>query len=246
MNWKDAVVLVTGANRGLGRALVQASLDAGAKRVYAGARDPMTLQTIVEHGRGKIVPLAIDITDTASLEVAAAKATDLTMLVNNAGVLASYNVLTSTREQIAQDFGTNVFGMVQATRAFLPALERAGASGGAALVNVLSIASLASVPFLGSYSASKAAAFSITQALRAELSKKGIGVHGVLAGAIDTDMIKHFTIPKNSPDDVAKAIVTGVEQGVEDIAPDPQARDIVAMWMRDPKGLERQQGTMLG
>jgi NAD(P)-dependent dehydrogenase (short-subunit alcohol dehydrogenase family) len=205
MKMNNAVVLVTGANRGLGRALVRASLDAGARRIYAGARDPKQLDAIVGWAPAKIVPLALDITNPGSLEAAAARATDVTMLVNNAGVLASSSVLGSTSEQLAQEFTTNFFGTLAATKAFLPALERAGTAGPAALVNVLSVVSFASMPALGGYSAAKAAAHSITQALRGDLAKKQISVHAVFPGAIDTDMVRAMEMPKTSPEVVATA-----------------------------------------
>jgi NAD(P)-dependent dehydrogenase (short-subunit alcohol dehydrogenase family) len=171
MKIKDSVVVVTGANRGLGAALVQAAVERGARRVYAGARDPKRLEDLARRSPDKVVPLALDITNAASLAEAARLAADATIVINNAGVLASYNVLTSSDDQIAQDFATNFFGTLASTKAFLPALERAGAKGGAALVNVLSVVSLANMPALGAYSASKAAAFSITQALRGDLAK---------------------------------------------------------------------------
>jgi NAD(P)-dependent dehydrogenase (short-subunit alcohol dehydrogenase family) len=246
MKMNNAVVLVTGANRGLGRALVQVILEAGARRVYAGARDPKQLEAIVGAAPDRIVPLAIDITDARSLEAAAARAADITVLVNNAGVLSSYNVLTSSTEQIALDFTTNVFGMLAATKAFLPALERSGAAGEAALVNVLSIVSLASMPLLGGYASAKAAAFSITQALRGELAKKQIRVHAALPGTIDTDMVRGFDTPKTSPEVVAKSIIEGVEQGLEEILPDPMSRDLHAVWKRDPKALEQMFASMTG
>jgi NAD(P)-dependent dehydrogenase (short-subunit alcohol dehydrogenase family) len=240
MKTKDAVVLVTGANRGLGKALVQAALAAGARRVYAGARAPSSLSEVVRQGEGRVVPLRIDLADSASLEAAAASAPDVTLLVNNAGVLASYNVLDSSREQISEDFATNVFGVLEVTKAFLPALERAGAAGSAAIVNVLSVVSLANMPALGGYSASKAAAFSVTQALRGDLAKKGISVHAALPGPIDTDMTRAMEMKKTSPEDVAKAILDGLERGIEDISPDPFADEVLATWKRDPKGVERQ------
>jgi NAD(P)-dependent dehydrogenase (short-subunit alcohol dehydrogenase family) len=243
MKMNDAVVLVTGANRGLGRELVLASLQAGARRVYAGARDPQQLAALVRHAPDRIVPLTLDITDARSLEAAAIRAPDVSVLFNNAGVLASYNVLTSSAQDIAQDFTTNVFGTLAATKAFLPALERAG---NAALVNVLSVVSLSSMPAIGAYSASKAAAFSMTQALRGELAKKRISVHGVFAGAIDTDMVRAMEMAKTSPQDVAKAIVEGVEQGLEDIFPDSMSRSLFDTWRRDPKELERQLTSMSG
>jgi NAD(P)-dependent dehydrogenase (short-subunit alcohol dehydrogenase family) len=239
MKMKNSVVLVSGANRGLGRALVEASLAAGARRVYAGARDPKQLEAVVAQAPDKVVALALDITDARSLEAAAARVPDVTVLFNNAGVLASYNVLASTRAQLEQDFATNFFGLLAATRAFLPALERAG---GAALVNVLSIVSLANMPALGGYSAAKAAAFSVTQALRGDLGKKHISVHAVFPGPVDTDMVREMEMAKTSPAVVARAIVEGVEQGLEEILPDPASREMFAMWMRDPKALERQLG----
>lgn len=246
MKLSNSVVLVTGANRGLGRALVQASLDAGARRIYAGARDPRQLEAVVRSAPDRIVGLAIDITDPRSLEAAASAAPDLTVLINNAGVLASYNVLASTRAALEQDFATNLFGLLAATQAFLPALDRAGAAGGAALVNVLSVVSLASMPAIGGYSAAKAAALSITQAMRGELAARGIAVHAVLPGAIDTDMVRAIEMPKTSPELVARAILEGVELGVEDILPDPISREMFALWQRAPKALERQLAGMAG
>jgi NAD(P)-dependent dehydrogenase (short-subunit alcohol dehydrogenase family) len=246
MKFIDEVVLVTGANRGLGRALLEASLSAGARRVYAGARDPGQLESLVARNAGRVVPLAIDITSAGSLAAAAHSAPDVSLLINNAGVLASYNLLSSSAEAIAQDFTTNFFGTLAATKAFLPALERAGAKGNAALVNVLSVVSLANMPALGAYSASKAAASSITQALRCDLSKLNIGVHGVFAGAIDTDMVRAMTMAKTSPAAVARAIIEGVEHGEEDIFPDPMAQGAFATWRRDPKELERQLASLSG
>ncbi|MET0795376.1 MAG: SDR family oxidoreductase [Polyangiaceae bacterium] len=248
MNLKDKVVLVTGANRGLGRALVEASLKAGARKIYAGARDPKQLATLVERAPERVLPLALDITNAASLAAAAEQAPDVAVLFNNAGVLASYNLLTSKTEDIAQDFTTNFFGTLAASKAFLPALQRAGALGigHAALVNVLSVVSLSNMPALGAYSASKAAAFSITQALRWDLAKLNVSVHAVFAGAIDTDMVRAMDMPKTSPADVAQAIVSGVERGIEDIFPDAMSESLFATWRRDPKELERQLASMSG
>ena len=247
MKINDAVVLVTGSNRGLGLALVHAALAAGARKVYAGARDPKQLAAVVAQAGGRVIPLALDITDAGSLAAAAAQAGDITVLFNNAGVLASYNVLTATSEQMAHDFNTNFFGTLASTKAFLPALERAAQAGrAAAVVNVLSVASLANVPALAAYSASKAAAASITQALRVELAKKKVSVHGVFAGSIDTDMVRGMEMPKTSPEAVAKGILEGLERGEDDISPDAMARGLFETWSRDPKAVERQLGAMSG
>jgi NAD(P)-dependent dehydrogenase (short-subunit alcohol dehydrogenase family) len=240
MKLENSVVLVTGANRGLGSALVTASLAAGARRIYAGARDPKQLAAVLSRAPDRILPLAIDITNADSLAAAAASAPDVSVLFNNAGVLASRDFLSSSSAAIAQEFSTNFFGTLAATKAFLPALTRAGAAGQAAIVNVLSVVSLASMPALGAYSASKAAAASLTQALRRDLAKLSISVHGVFAGTIDTDMVRAMQVAKTSPGDVAQAIVEGVEQGLEDIFPDPTSRGAFATWRSDPKELERQ------
>ena len=188
--------------------------------------------------------LELDVGNAASLAAAARVAADVSLLFNNAGVLASYNVLASTPEQIAEDFSTNFYGLVATTKAFLPALERAGGAGGSALVNILSVVSLANMPALGGYSVSKAAAFSFTQALRGELSKLHVSVHAVFPGPIDTDMVRGMEMEKTSPEEVAHAIIAGIEQGLEDIAPDAVSRDFLATWKRDPKRLEAQFASM--
>lgn len=239
MKLDNEVVLITGANRGLGRALVDSVLTAGARRVYVGARDPRQLAAVVARAPARLVPLAIDITSADSLAAAARDVEDVSVLINNAGVLASYSVLGSSLDDIGRDFATNAFGMLAATKAFLPALERAGARNRAAVVNVLSVVSLASLPALGGYSASKAAAASFTQALRKELERLNISVHGVFAGAIDTDMVRAMEMAKSRPEDVAQAIIAGVEQGLDDIFPDPISQGLSELWRRDPKEAER-------
>lgn len=236
MDIKDSVVLVTGANRGLGRALVGELLARGAKKVYAAAR---SLESIEERDP-RVVPLALDVTKPGDVEAAAKKANDVTLLVNNAGVLASFSLLTATPAELERDFATNTFGMLALTRAFVPTLEKTRG----AVANVLSVVSFASMPGLGGYSASKAAAFSITEALRAELAKKGIAVHAVFPGPIDTDMIRSFEMTKTSAVDVARATLDGIARGDEDIAPDPTSQTFFATWKKDPKALERQLASM--
>jgi NAD(P)-dependent dehydrogenase (short-subunit alcohol dehydrogenase family) len=241
MKISNATALVTGANRGLGRALVGALLRAGATRVYATARDARKLEPVVAVDPERIVPLALDVTSNSDIEAAAARATDVTLLVNNAGTLASYGLLSSSATDIATDFASNFHGPLALIKAFLPALERAKS---AAIVNILSVVSLASRPVIGGYGASKAAMFSATQGLRPELDGKGIAVHAVFPGAIDTDMIRAFPIPKTSADDVATAIVDGVVRGDEDILPDSMGRDVFATWAKDPKAFERYFGRL--
>jgi NAD(P)-dependent dehydrogenase (short-subunit alcohol dehydrogenase family) len=231
MKIQGCVALVTGANRGLGRALVGALVDAGAAKVYAASRRQG------EAGNGRIVPLELDTTRPEQVAAAVRAAADVTLLINNAGVLTSADVLASSPSDLDADFRTNVHGTLAMVKAFEPVLARAG--GSAAIVNVLSLTALASFPALGGYSASKAAAYSITQALRAKLKEKRIEVLAVLPGPLDTDMVKGLSMPKTAPSAAAKAVIAGIERGDEEIFPDPMAVEMGAVWRKDPKGFER-------
>jgi short-subunit dehydrogenase len=161
--------------------------------------------------------------------------------VNNAGVAALGSILNGSPELVERDMQTNYFGTLNVIRAFVPQIEK---SGGGAIVNVLSVVSLANIPALGGYSASKAASWSMTQAVRAELAKKNISVHAVFPGPVDTDMAKDIELPKTSPRDVARAVLDGVESGQDDITPDSMSRDVHGAWLKDPKGVERQFAAM--
>lgn len=233
MKIEGCIALVTGSNRGLGRALVSALLEAGAAKVYAAARNVRE----VAADDPRVVPLELDTSKPAQIAAAAHGAGDVTLLVNNAGVASSANVLTATQAAMDTDFRTNVYGTLAVIKAFVPVLERA--RGGAAVVNVLSLASLGSVPSMGGYSASKAAAYSITQSLRPQLKGRHIEVLAALPGPIDTDMVKDLQLPKASPADVAKGVLAGVERGEEDIFPDPMAQQMGALWSKSPKEFER-------
>lgn len=227
MKMNDAVVVVTGANRGLGEAFVQVLLELGARKVYAGARNPASVKA-----SDRVVPIALDVTSEASVAAAAAKAADATVLVNNAGLLASYGVLEASMRDVERDFAVNTFGMLATTRAFVPALERARG----AVINVLSVASLASVVPLAGYSASKAAAWSLTQAMKVELAKKGIAVYAPLPGGIDTEMVTHLDVPKTKPIDVARGILAAVERDEFEIFPEPTSQALSEVWSKDPRG----------
>lgn len=233
MQLEGSIALVTGANRGLGKALVAALLEAGAAKVYAAARQHQEIAT----NDSRVVPLVVDINRPEQVVAAAGRASDVTLLINNAGVSTATNVLTSSAAAFDADFRTNVYGTLGVIKVFLPVLARA--TGGATIVNVLSLASLASVPMFGGYSASKAASYSITQALRPELKAKGIAILAALPGPIDTDMVKDFSLPKASPSDVAKELLAGVARGEEDIFPDVMAKQLGALWNQSPKEFER-------
>ncbi|HVT07686.1 MAG TPA: SDR family NAD(P)-dependent oxidoreductase [Polyangia bacterium] len=233
MKIEGSIALVTGANRGLGRALVAALVEAGAAKVYAAARDEKALGA----PGGRVVPVTLDTTKPDQVAAAALKASDVTLLINNAGTLSSFNVMTTSPQALDADFQTNVHGTLAVIKAFVPVLARA--PGGATIVNVLSMAALASVPGMGGYSASKSAAYSITQALRPELKAKGIELLAALPGPIDTDMVKMMPMPKTSPGVTAAGVLAGIARGEEEIFPDPMAQQMSVLWNKSHKELER-------
>ncbi len=234
MTINDKAVLVTGANRGIGRALVEEALSRGAKRVYAGTRQPLA------HPDERVVPLKLDVTDTEQILAAAATVESVDVLVNNAG-LGLYDDL-SDRTALEQSLAVNLFGTYDVTRAFLPLLIRSQG----AIVNGLSLASFASVPVMSAYSVSKAAAFSLTQSLRALLAGHGVRVHAVLTGPTDTDMTRGLDIPKASAESVARAIFDGVENGDEEIFPDPLSQTVADSWRTGAlKALERRNAAVV-
>lgn len=234
MDVADKTVLITGANRGLGRALVEEALDRGARRVYAGARQP------VELSDGRVTSLRLDITDAEQIRSAAEAVASLDVLVNSAG-LYGYEDLAD-RAALQRSLEVNLFGPYAVTQAFLPRLvESRGA-----IVNVLSLAALAALPITPAYSISKAAAFSLTQSLRATLASRGVDVHAVLPGPVDTDMVRDLEIPKESPQAVARAILAGLERGEEDIFPDPFSQTLAESWRTGAvKALERQNAALV-
>jgi NAD(P)-dependent dehydrogenase (short-subunit alcohol dehydrogenase family) len=230
MTIADKTVLVTGANRGIGQALVEEALSRGAKRVYAGTRQPLA------HSDERVTPLIMDVTDAEQIQAAVESVESLDILVNNAGV-APYDDL-SDRAVLDQSLAVNLFGTWRVTQAFLPLLT---CSGGAVVNNVSTMA-LAPLPLTPAYAISKAAAFSLTQSLRALLAQRGVSVHAALTGPTDTDMTRGFEIPKASPESVARAIFDGVENGEEDIFPDPMSEAIAEGWRSGvAKALEREQ-----
>lgn len=218
MKTANSTVLITGANRGIGRALIDESLRRGAKRVYAGTRQPMT------HPDARVVPLVLDVTSAEQIKKAVGSMESLDILINNAG-LALPDDLTD-RVALEKQLAVNLFGTYSVSGAFLPMLTRSRG----AIVNVLSVSALASLPMLSSYSISKAAAFSLTQAQRALWAGRGISVHAVLAGPVDTDMARGIEVAKATPESVARAILDGMENGVEDIFPDPMSETLAEGW----------------
>ena len=234
MKLDNKVVFVSGANRGIGKAIVEQLLKHPVKKIYASARKPSDLPNF---GDDRVVPVTLDITNRNQIEKAIALAGDTDLLINNAGALSFATVVTGEPEALMRDMQVNYFGTLSMVHAFVPLLEK---KGGGAIANVISIVGLASMAGIGGYSASKAALFSATQAMRAELKAKKISVHGIFPGPIDTDMARGFEMEKASPTDTAKNIITGLTAGQEDIFPDPMSENLSQLWAKDPKELERQ------
>jgi len=230
MNITGKTILITGTNRGLGKALVEEALRRGAKRVYAGTRTDA-----LEHTDERVVPLKLDLTNLSQIQQAASEVDTLDVLINNAG-LALFEDL-SNADVIEQHLDVNFLGMFRMVSAFLPVLKHSHG----AIVNNLSLAALAPIPILPAYSVSKAAAFNMTQSFRMLLGKQGVTVHGVIIGAMDTDMIKALDIPKTAPESVAMGIFDGLERGEEDIFPDPLSQTMAEGWRTGvAKAFERQ------
>jgi NAD(P)-dependent dehydrogenase (short-subunit alcohol dehydrogenase family) len=234
MTIADRAVLVTGANRGIGHALVEEALRRGAKRVYAGSRRRLA------HMDRRVTPLTLDVTSAAQIQEAVAKVESLDVLINNAGV-ARYDDL-SDRAVLEEHLAVNLFGPYGVTQAFLPLLTRSRG----AIVNNLSVSALAPNPVIPAYSISKAAAFSLTQSLRILLAGQGVTVHAVLTGPVDTDMTRGFDIPKSSPESIAQGVFDGVENGDEEIFPDPMSASMAESWRSGAaKALEREMVALL-
>jgi NAD(P)-dependent dehydrogenase (short-subunit alcohol dehydrogenase family) len=229
MNIEKKTVLVTGGNRGIGRALVDEALRRGAKRVYAGTRG--ALHPIDE----RVTAVTLDVTNAVQIQAAVEKVDELDVLINNAGVAIDDDL--SKLDVIEQHLAVNFLGALKVTQAFLPLLKRSKG----AIVNNLSLAALAAVPVIPAYSISKAAAFNMTQSLRAFLAGEGVTVHAVILGPIDTDMNRGFEIPKASAETAAQGIFDGLEKDEQDIFPDPVSQSLAEGWRTGAlKELERQ------
>ena len=232
---EGAVALVTGANRGIGRALTEALLTRGVRKVYATARNPEALRALRDE---RLVPLRLDVTDPDQIRAAAEAASDVELVFNNAGVVLGKGIADSAVvEEARREMEVNYFGPLQLLHRLAPTLAR---NGGGAVVNIGSIAGLTNLPFAPTYSASKAAFHSLTQAGRFFLGAQGTAVFGVYPGPVDTDMARDVPLAKASPHDVAFAILDGIEAGQEDIFPDPYALDFGRQFASSPKASERQ------
>jgi NAD(P)-dependent dehydrogenase (short-subunit alcohol dehydrogenase family) len=229
MNIENKTILITGASRGIGRALVDEALRRGAKKVHAGTRNALQIAD------KRVTPVSLDVTDASQVQQAVEQVDSLDVLVNNAGI-AIYDDLTNF-EVIEKHLAVNFLGLLRVTHAFLPALRRSHG----AIVNNLSMVGLAALPIIPAYSISKAAAFNMTQSLRALLAGEGVSVHAVVLGPVDTDMNRGFEIPKASPESAAAGIFDGLEKDEDEIFPDPASLSIAEGWRNGAlKALEHQ------
>ena len=223
---EGAVVLVTGGNRGIGKAIVDDLLTRGVKKVYATARNPRPSTD------GRVVTLPLEVADQASIDALAAAASDVTVLINNAGGSSPATYLDAPLEDIRKVFEINFFGPLNVTRAFVPIIE---GNGGGHILNVHSV--LSWIALSGSYSASKAALWSQTNALRLDLRPRGIEVTGLHVGYVDTDMAASVNAPKSSPHAVAEQALDGIEAGAFEVLADDMTRQVKAGLSADPVAL---------
>ncbi len=238
MNIQGTIAFVSGANRGIGKAYVEALVQAGAKRVYAAARSIDSLKDVVAIAPSIIVPIALDITNSEQVNAAAQIAQDVSILINNAGVMGAGGLFIANSIETAQwEMNTNYFGTLSMVRAFAPILK---SNCGGTIVNVLSVVSIANAPVFSSYSASKAALNSLTQGIRAELALQGTQVVGVFPGPVDTAMAEGVPMDKIAPIEVAKASLQAVENGIEDVYPDPVSQSVFSAIADPLKAVEKQ------
>jgi NAD(P)-dependent dehydrogenase (short-subunit alcohol dehydrogenase family) len=239
LNIEGRVALVTGANRGIGRALVEALLARGAAKVYAAARRTESLADLVAAAPDRVVPLRLDVTQPAQVRQAAAQAGDVDLLVNNAAILG--HAFAGFEDPVwldaaRQEYETNVVGALRVSQAFAPVLA---GNGGGTIVNLSSVAGLVGMPPVLTYSSTKAALHSLTQSTRQMLRDRGTRVVGVYPGPVETEMAAELKLDKTSPAAVAEAILDGLERGLEEIYPDPFAAAFGSTYAVDPKAVER-------
>jgi len=233
MNFDNKVVLVTGANKGIGKEIIRALLKRGVKKIYAATRN---LKNLPDFGDERIVPMTLDITQLGQITEAAKVAQDIDVLINNAGIAAFTSLLDGPLDLLEADMNTNYFGTLNMIREFVPVLEKKETSS---IVNMVTIGAFVNFPILGGYCASKSALFSLSQGIRIELAPKNVSVHTVNPGPIDTDMAADFDAEKTSPVSVAENIIAGLEADEADIFPDEGGKGMFDLWKNNYRDLEK-------
>jgi short-subunit dehydrogenase len=244
MEISNSVALVTGANRGIGREFVAELLKRGAAKIYVAARDTASLKELLREGDSRLVALPLDVTDPDQVAAAAAIAADITLLVNNAGYAAFEGAIAAPNmDDARREMEVNYFGTLSLTRAFAPVLAK---TGGGALLNMLSMLALVSLPMAATYSASKSASLSLTRSLRAELGAQGTQVVGVLAVQTETSMGTKLPEPRMTPQEVVTDALDAIQAGTShEIVAGNQTRAIHEAFVADPKGLQAKMSTRL-
>lgn len=237
MEIKNQTILITGANRGIGRAYVEEFLKDGAKKIYLGVRDPDKVKELLEKHPGKLEALRLDVTSPADIRAAAEKAKDVTLLISNAGLLEAGSLLEKDAPSRGRrEMEVNYFGPLALLNAFAPILKN---NGGGGFLGVSSIAGFLPFPGISTYTSSKAAMHFLLMQARTELGLQGTKVFGVYPGPVDTDMARDIDMPKVSPEHIAKETLKGLREDREDILPDPYAQEMYALYQKDPKEVER-------
>ena len=243
MNIEGSTALVTGANRGIGLGFVRELLEQGAKRVYVAARNLNHAQDVVKECPQKLVALALDVTNQQQVDEAASRCTDISILINNAGVFINETLLgADSMETMRTEMEVNHFGPVAMCRAFAPIL---GKNGGGAIANVLSVGGIIAVPSMGGYSPSKFAALAASTCIRAELAEQGTTVSALIVGSVDTRMSKHVKGPKASPQEIAKEGLFAIKAGINEWDTDPMAVNARSKKALDPQAMERSMAARL-
>jgi len=243
MQIQGSIALITGANGGIGQHYIQGLQAAGARRIYAGVRNPDSLKDIAATDPDRIIPISLDITDDVSVKTAAAAYSDVNLLINNAGVGFNQRLVAEVNfDKMRSEIEVNYFGTVRMCLAFAPVLK---ANGGGAIVNMLTILAKVNFPLNASYCASKAAALLATQGIRAELALQKTLVVGVMPGTVDTGMSKDFPPPKVAPEEVVRSALQAVVDEVEDVYPGEQAQDMQTQLLEDPKAVEKWMAAIL-
>lgn len=243
MDLKGKIVLITGANGGIGKALVQALLDKGAAKIYAAARTTAAVEELAQQNADRVVAVKLDITDAAEVAAAAKQCGDVDLLINNAGVNRCMWLMgPAGMEAAREEMEVNFFGVLAMCRAFAPVMASRGSG---VIASVCSIIGLVNLPINGTYCASKAAVHSMLQGVRAELAPRGVRVVGVYPGPVDTKMTAGQEMPKATPSQAAAAILAGLESGDEEIFPDPMSQDVHLKLLKDPKQVEKEFAAMI-
>ncbi len=242
MNIEDKTVLITGANRGIGKAYAEAFLEGGAKKIYLGVRDPKTVEEFAAQAPEKLIPIKLDVTNEAEIKAAAEKADDVEILINNAGILHMDTSMDSVADNARKEFEVNFIGPLLMTQAFAPVLKK---NGGGVLITVSSIAGHVTFPGFASYCASKYAAQSLILSHRLDLKEQGTHVIGVYPGPIETDMTNGVHMDKFSPSLVTQATIEAIKSGDEEVFPDPTSQELYATFRKDPKMVETAMAEML-